>query len=310
MEGTTVGTDTIVIGENLVDLLVHSDRVEAVVGGGPLNVARTLARLNSPVTLVSGISGDAFGTTIRSALAADGVLLADNAINSRPTTMAVVTLGPSGPRYHFHLQNTAAFDVALPSIADARALYVGTLGLIVEPMASVSEAAFLSAPSSTLRIIDPNCRPSATADPDGFRARLSRLIAVADVVKVSVEDLDFLYGPGDHDRALALLDAGATMVIVTDGPEPISVWHHDYRLTVPVVPAMVVDTVGAGDSFIGGFIAWWLGHKLSPQDLATASLVHSAIEAASDISRRTCEQAGANPPYASDLTGLAAWGWL
>jgi len=310
MEGLAVGADTVVIGENLVDLLVHSDHVEAVVGGGPLNVARTLARLNSPVTLVSGISGDAFGSTIRSALVADGVSLADNAVNSLPTTMAVVTLDPAGPRYHFHLQNTAAFDVALPTVADARALYVGTLGLIVDPMASVSEAAFVGAPSSTLRIIDPNCRPSATADPDGFRARLSRLFGVADVVKVSVEDLDFLYGPGDHSRALTLLEAGATMVVVTDGPEPLSVWHRDYRLTVPVVPAKVVDTVGAGDSFIGGFIAWWLGHHLSPADLATAPLVRSAIEAASDISRRTCEQAGANPPYASELAGLEAWDWL
>lgn len=301
---------TVVIGENLVDLLVHNDRVDAVIGGGPLNVARTLARLNSPTSLLSGISDDAFGQQIRRALELDNVSLIEPGASALPTTLAVVTVDPAGPRYHFHLQHTAAFAVQSPEIVDARALYVGTLGLIVEPMASASEHAFLSAPPTVLRVIDPNCRPSATSDPSCYRDRLRRLFAVADVVKVSVEDLDFLFGPGNHDRARSILDQGARTVVVTDGPHPISLWHASYCTTVAVPAAAVVDSVGAGDSFIGGFIAWWLGHQLSPADLADEATVTTAIVAASAISRHTCEQAGANPPYAAQVANLPSWQWL
>ena len=301
---------TIVIGENLVDLLVRDDGVEAVSGGGPMNVARALARLNTPVTFVSGVSGDAFGAEIRASLTADGVAIAADGVSNLPTTLAVVTMDPAGPRYHFHLNGTAAFAVAPLDSPAPQALYVGTLGLVVEPMASVSERAFESAPNETLRVMDPNCRPSATSDPERYRQRIRHLAALADIVKVSVEDLDFLFGPGGHDRASALLSLGARLVLVTDGPNPISVWHADYQTSVPVVAASVVDTVGAGDSFIGGFIAWWLGHHLAPTDLADEATVTAAIVAASEISRRTCERAGAQPPYAAELNSSPSWHWL
>jgi len=302
---------TVVIGENLVDLLVHPDHLDGITGGGPLNVARTMARLGSSASFLSGISADAFGQRIRAELTADGVTLLVPTPSPLPTTMAVVTLGQSGPSYHFHLANTASFAIPDADIESPAALYVGTLGLLIEPMASIGERLFLATPPATLTIVDPNCRPSATTDYDGYRARLQRMYARADVVKVSVEDLDYLApGVAYEVAAQEILAAGARLVLITDGPNPVRAVHASYHVAVEVPPTEIVDTVGAGDSLTGGFISWWLGNDYTPADLNDADLVTAALQGAIEISRRTCQQAGAQPPRADDVRGLPAWAWL
>jgi len=303
-------SEILVVGENLVDLLVHPDRVDAVIGGGPLNVARTLARLGASSHFLSGISADAFGLQIRDSLVADGVQFAQPAASELPTTLAIVTMDPAGPSYHFHLQATAAFAVEAPALTNPAVLYAGTLGLLVEPMASLGEHLFCAASSATLTVLDPNCRPSATFDPPAYFNRLQRMYQRADVVKVSVEDLDFL-GDGERDAtARAILGAGARCVIITDGPGVVRVLHRDYDITVPVPATDIVDTVGAGDSLTGGFIAWWMGHNYGRNELDDVALVTSAITAAIEISRRTCQRPGAQPPFAVDVRGLDGWNWL
>jgi len=303
-------SEILVIGENLVDLLVHPDHVDAVIGGGPLNVARTLARLGASAHFLSGISADAFGIQIRHSLTTDGVQLAQPGESALPSTLAIVTMDPAGPSYHFHLQATSAFAITPPADDSPDVLYVGTLGLLVEPMASVGEQLFCEAPSSTLTVLDPNCRPSATFDPPSYFSRLQRMYQRADVVKVSVEDLDFLGGDDRVEAAHSILAAGARCVIVTDGPDPVRVLHREYELAIPVPPTDIVDTVGAGDSLTGGFIAWWTGHNFGRTELDDATLVSDGISAAIEISRRTCQQPGAQPPYAADVRELDSWRWL
>lgn len=308
-----------VLGENLVDLLVAKDAtVNAVIGGGPLNVARTVARLGAEAHFVSGVSGDAFGALVRQSLQESGVRLATDEVLVQPTTLAVVELDPSGPRYHFHLTDTAAFSLdattttaALDEVAHWSAMYFGTLGLLVEPMASLGEAIIMDAPRDTLIVIDPNCRPSAVNDAGAYRARVARLCTRADVVKVSTEDLDYLYPGRTHDAsARAILELGTQCVIVTDGPEPVRAITARLQVSVRVEPTDVVDTVGAGDALVGAFITWWTGHDLHRDALGDASLLTSALGAAIEVSRLTCQRAGAQPPWRDEVVALDDWRWL
>ncbi len=308
-----------VLGENLVDLLVSGDgTVNAVVGGGPLNVARSIGRLGGDARFISGVSSDAFGAFVRAALADSHVELTLDTPKVQPTTLAVVELNPQGPRYHFHLSDTAAFalDVhettnAVRAIAKLAAMYFGTLGLLVEPMASLGEALIMDAPVETLVVIDPNCRPHAVRDQAAYRSRVDRLSARADVVKVSTEDLEYLHpGVSPLEGARQMLRLGATCVIVTDGGAPVTVTTDEWTIDVAVAPTRVVDTVGAGDALVGGFMTWWTGHGLSRQDLHDPSILEEAVAAAIEISRLTCQRAGAQPPRRADVANLEGWRWL
>ncbi len=308
-----------VLGENLVDLLVSRDgTVNAVIGGGPLNVARTIARLGTPAHFISGVSSDAFGALVREALRESAVHLALDEPRNEPTTLAVVELDPAGPRYHFHLNDTAAFTVdaaalslALGRVAHWSAIYVGTLGLLVEPMASLGESVVTNAARDTLIMVDPNCRPSAVRDAAGYRARVARVCARADVVKVSTEDLDFLYPRLTHDEGVdQILGLGARCVILTDGPAPVRAMTARCQVSVTVAPTDVVDTVGAGDALVGGFLTWWTGHDLHRDELDDATTLAAAVTAATDVARLTCERAGAQPPWRGEVTALESWRWL
>ncbi len=308
-----------VLGENLVDLLVSRDgTVNAVIGGGPLNVARTVGRLGGDARFISGVSADAFGTFVREALAESGVELTLATPLNQPTTLAVVELNAQGPRYHFHLTDTAAFTLdalattrALNAIPDLAAIYFGTLGLLVEPMASLGESLVVEAPSETLVVIDPNCRPSAIRDHDAYRARVARLSARADVVKVSTEDLEYLHpGVSSLEAARAMVHQGATCVIVTDGAAPVTALTSELVVSVAVAPTTVIDTVGAGDALVGGFITWWTGHELARHHLHDAATLHDAVAAAIEVSRLTCQRAGAQPPRRDEVLELREWRWL
>jgi len=307
------------MGENLVDLLVDPEHhVTAVVGGGPLNVARTIGRLGGDVHFVSGVSADAFGAFVREALDDSGVQLALTTTLDQPTTLAIVEIDQPDPRYHFHLSETASFALdreatiqAIAQVTPLVAIYFGTLGLVVEPMASLGEMIIMGIPRDTLVVIDPNCRPSAVVDRDGFCDRVARLCTRADVVKVSRDDLDFLF-PESEPLAAArrVVDLGARCVILTDGARPVTVVTEHFELTAEVAPTVVIDTIGAGDALVGGFLTWWTGHALTRDDLHDATMLAAAVAAAIDISRLTCQRAGATPPRRDDVVDLAGWRWL
>lgn len=308
-----------VLGENLVDLLISPDAsINAVVGGGPLNVARTIGRLGGEAHFVSGISSDIFGDVVRESLEESGVNVALPEALIEPTTLAVVELNALGPRYHFHLNNTAAFCLdtsattsALAAISDLSAMYFGTLGLLVEPMASLGEALIMSSPVHTLIVIDPNCRPSAVRDHEEYRARVARLSSRADVVKVSAEDLEYLHPElSRRDAARRVLGHGATCVVVTDGAAAVTILTKHFEVTESVAPTPVVDTVGAGDALVGGFLRWWTGHDLTSRDLDNSDALGCAIGAAIEISRLTCQRAGAEPPRHDEVRALPGWRWL
>ena len=284
-------------------------------GGGPFNAARTIARLGQPARFLGRFSTDPFGDMLAGQLTSDQVELALPDRVPEPTPLAIVALSGAGiPRYWFHLTGTAAFVLDQASAAgalsaDVTAVHVGTLGLVVEPMATEVERLAHSLPASVLLFVDPNWRESAIPDAAAHRDRIRRLMPRTDILKTSTEDLGHL-APGRSvpDAAAMLLGWGARCVLVTDGPAPVRAYTATDRLEVAVPPLPVVDTVGAGDAFGGGFLAWWAEHGLAREDLTQTGPLRAAVTAAALVAALTCGRAGADPPWRRDLGGAQDWG--
>jgi fructokinase len=315
----------VVAGEVLVDLVVRADgRVDARLGGGPYNTARTLARLGAATTFFGGLADDRFGRLLRGALDAEGVAIGVAGPSAAPTTLALVDLDQAGvASYAFYLTGTAAADLDYPALAaafhatlagapatagPAVAVHVGALGLVMEPIGSAVERLLLAdVPPDALVMLDPNCRPGAVADRAAYLGRIGRIAARADVVKASVEDIAYLYPGPPAEAAELLLAAGPALVLVTDGPRPARAFLPGAVLTVEVPAVDVVDTIGAGDAFGGGFLAWWSANDLTRADLKRPSLVRAAVQAAAAAAAATCGRAGADPPTLADLQARRQW---
>ncbi|MEA2166918.1 MAG: fructokinase [Solirubrobacteraceae bacterium] len=269
-------------------------------GGGPFTTARTLARLGRPAWFAGALSTDGLGARLRAALVADGVRLDTVALVDAPTTLALADVDAEGvARYRFYVEGTSApmFESAtLPN--GTAALHVGTLGLVLEPMASVIEDLVITAPLDTLVMVDPNCRPDLIGDRAAYRARLDRVLARADLVKASVEDLAYLEPdarPAEAARRLGL------PAVVTAGAEGALVVTREDAVSVPARRVRVVDTIGAGDSFGGGLLAWWTERGLGHTALGeTAALVEAAAFGVK-VSAHVVARAGAVPPLRSQV---------
>jgi fructokinase len=312
----------VVAGEVLVDLVVRADGVvDARLGGGPYNTARTLARLGVSTTFFGGLADDRFGRLLRRALDAEGVAIGVPGPSAAPTTLALVDLDQAGvASYAFYLTGTAAADLDYPPLAAAFAailaqaraavaVHVGALGLVMEPIGSAVERLVLAdVPPDALVMLDPNCRPGAIADRAAYLGRIGRIAARADVVKASVDDLAYLYpGSTAAEAAELLLAGGSALVLVTDGPRPARAFLPGAVLAVEVPAVNVVDTIGAGDAFGGGFLAWWSANGLTRSDLKRPPLVRTAVQAAAAVSAATCGRPGADPPTLAELQVGHAW---
>lgn len=304
----------IVAGDALVDLIVRSDgSITAVPGGGPYNSARAIGRLGTQVSWIGGLSTDRFGRELEAGLTGAGVDLSMAQRTDLPTTLALAEIGADGAAsYRFYTDSTSAPSVypegltgGLPAEADA--VLTGTLGFVLEPMATTLEGMVASLPPDLLLMIDPNCRPSITRDPDAFRARLTRVLARADVVKVSTEDLAFLV-PGSHtEAAVAFVQSlGPRVVLVTDGPAPVRVRVDGVEHQVPAPTVEVVDTIGAGDTFGGAFLACLVQGGGGRHSAGDTEAVLRAARFAVRASAFVCQQAGANPPTLDELGGWPA----
>lgn len=305
-----------VVGEALIDLVVDDEgAVAARPGGGPFNTARTLGRLGSATTFVGRLSGDAFGRLLRASLCRDGVELGVPAATAAPTTLAVADISPGGAAsYAFHLAGTAAADLDYPALSAAlpdevSAVHVGTLALVMEPIASAVERLMADVPPDVLVMVDPNCRPAVIADRDAYLDRFEGMMRRADAVKVSVEDLDYLCpGVPAEVAATTLLGEKLALVLVTDGPRQARAFLPSGEVSVPVPEVEVVDTIGAGDAFGGAFLAWWSANGLGRDDLRQADPVRAALRAAAEVAAVTCTRQGAEPPWLAEMhEQSAAW---
>jgi fructokinase len=299
----------VVAGEALVDLVLdETDRLIGHPGGGPYNVARTLARLEQPTRYLGRISTDRLGSRLRAELEADGVGLESVVTTDDPTTLAIAETDSSGiATYHFYTAGTStpgltpeAALAALPG--DVAMLHIGTLGIVLEPMASALQAIVEQASADTLVALDPNCRPGVIPDESAYRERLTTLLGRTDLLKASEDDLAWLVPGADPvDAARSLLREGPPVAVVTRGSRGAVVVTATDAVEVPAVEAKLVDTIGAGDSFGGALLAWLHERDLRREDLRRLDLVVEAARFACLVAARTVERAGAVPPRAAEL---------
>ena len=291
----------VVSGEALVDLVLSADgSIAGHPGGGPYNVARTLGRLEQAVAYLGCVSDDSFGRHLRRRLEDDGVS-ADAIVSTHaPTTLALAELDAGGSaRYRFYAAGTSAPGLGLEAARAAlpermSAFYLGTLGLVFEPLASTLEALVGELDDGTLVALDPNCRPPAIEDEAAYRARLGRLLERTDLLKASVEDLAWL-DPGADPVAAArgLLARDGAVAIVTVGPDGALVVSGGDVVEIPAVEVEVVDTIGAGDAFMGALLARWRG--------GGGDQLEEAARFACRVAGLTCARAGADPPLLAEL---------
>jgi len=293
----------VVAGEALVDLVPgQDDALRAHPGGGPFNTARTIGRLGQPVAFLGRLSCDRFGRTLEAMLEADGVGLGCVVRTDEPTTLALAEVDAAGAaRYRFYERATSAPGLepaealaALPP--DVTVLHVGTLGIHLEPIATAVEALVERVAGTALVVVDPNVRAGVLADPAAFRARLDRLLERADLLKLSEDDLAWLTPGMAPDEGVRSLLGGARAGVVTLGGQGALVVGPAGAMRVAAPAVDVVDTIGAGDAFGGGLVAWWHMRDLGRDPLGDLDTLVEATTFACRVAALTCARAGATPP--------------
>lgn len=302
-----------VLGECVADAFAEPGAGElslrVLAGGGPANTAVGLARLGTPTRLLARLSGDVFGRLFRARLLESGVDLSGATAAAEPSTLAVAEVGADGQAsYSFHAEGTADWQWTRAELAGADpggsvCVHTGSLALVRDPGGPLVEELLARARTYATVSVDPNIRP-ALVDPEVYRARLPGWCAVADILRLSEDDLDAV-APGVSVEAACdgFHAAGARLVVVTRGARGAVASLDGRRVSVPGVPAPVVDTVGAGDAFTAGLLhhlgeRGLLGGRLERLELAE---VAAACAYAARVAALTCAVAGPNPPWAHQV---------
>ncbi|MER7728791.1 carbohydrate kinase [Streptomyces sp. NPDC096323] len=311
-----------VLGECVADAFTrpasapHELDLHVLPGGGPANTAVALARLGTPSRFLARLSGDVFGRLFRDRLEASGVDLSDAVVASEPSTLAVAELDAQGQAaYAFHAHSTADWqwsgaELAGVDLSSTACLHTGSLALVQQPGAAVVEEFLAAAASRTTISIDPNVRP-LLVQPATYRERLRHWCRLADILRLSEDDVRLLLPETPLDQACDFWHAaGARLIVVTRGAEGALVSLDGERVHVPGVTARVVDTVGAGDSFTAGLL-----HHLGARGLLGGRLtglglgeVAEACLFAAQVAALTCSVAGPNPPWRSQLPAFPSTG--
>ena len=290
-----------VCGEVLIDILPTGP----VVGGGPANTAKALARLGHDVHFIDGISNDTYGQVARTELLRDGVNLDLALASDKPTCTASVTLDAAGgASYEFLIDGTATFDFAPSWLPDPyrfqpQVLHIGTLVTVIEPGASALYDWAMQVAEFAPIVFDPNIRPSVQPDRDLYEAAVEKWAALSAVIKVSDDDLAWLFPEVSiDDVANRWINDGVFLVVITRGANGIVGYTEDGRVEVPGVKVDVVDTVGAGDTVGAILVEAMIEHGLIE---LRGDRLHEVLSRAAHAAAITCSRQGAQPPYKHEL---------
>jgi len=301
-------------GEALIDMLPRTLPDGAgvllpVPGGALFNTSVALGRLGAPAGYFGGLSTDLFGERLAAQLASSGVDISLCPRSLRPTTLAFVELVDGSARYTFYDEGTAGRCLAeadLPALPDAAtALHFGAISLAQEPCGGAFEALFHREAAGRVVSLDPNIRPGFIKDEDAYRARLGRMFARADIIKLSDEDIAWI-AAGEAEDALVdrWLAGGASLVVITAGAEGACGRLARDRVEIAARPSTVVDTVGAGDAFTAGLLAGLDRRGLMAKDRIaslTADDLSEAMDLAATVSAIVVSRAGADPPWQDEI---------
>jgi len=276
-----------------------------VVGGGPANTAKALAKLGIDTQFIEGISSDVYGQMAKHELKTAGVKLDYVKNSDKPTCLAVVSLSESGSAtYEFVIKNTATFDFDIEWLPNPQAnrpslLHIGTLAAVIEPGASVLfEWAQVVAKVAPL-VFDPNVRPAVIGDREQYVAQVERWVSISSAIKVSDEDIKWLYPSLDVEQVVNdWLIKGPSLIVVTYGEKGLTGYQKGEKVIVDAVKVKVVDTVGAGDT-VGAILVKAI--VKDGLDSLTGSRLKSMLKRAAKAAAITVSRVGANPPTSEEL---------
>lgn len=302
-------------GEALIDMLPRTSTLgepafSPYAGGAVFNTAIALGRLGAPAAFFSGVSTDMLGEILADTLTASKVDTSYCARSSRPTTVAFVKLVNGQATYAFYDEGTAGRMLSvddLPTLpASIGTLFFGGISLVNDPAASTYEALQARESGTRVTMIDPNIRPGFIAGKeDQYRARIERMIARADIVKLSDEDLHWLMGAGDLEAlSRQILSKGPKIVFITEGAAGARAITATQNRFVAATPVTVADTVGAGDTFNAGALAAL--HAIGALTKSRLAMISdteldAALTLGTSAAAVTVSRPGANPPWAHEL---------
>jgi fructokinase len=294
-----------VTGEVLIDLIPDGVERKAVVGGGPANTAKALAKLGIATQFIDGISTDMYGQMALKQLHQDGVLLDYVKFSDKPTCLAIVSLNNAGSAtYEFLIDGTATFEYTSDWLPDPitlkpSLLHIGTLVTAIEPAASVLHKWASVVKGVAPIVFDPNIRPAVMADRKEYVRQVEKWIGISSAVKVSDDDIYWLYPDKSiDDVANAWLAMGPELIVVTFGDKGLSGYRKGEKVSVDAKKVVVADTVGAGDT-VGAILV----EAIVEEGLAnlTGQLLIAKLERAAKAAAITVSRTGALPPGRDEI---------
>jgi fructokinase len=294
-----------VCGEVLIDLIPDGTERKAVIGGGPANTAKALAKLAITTQFIDGISTDKYGQMALKELQKDGVLLDYVKFSDKPTCLAIVSLNSKGgATYEFVIDDTATFDFShswLPDAADKKPLllHIGTLVIAIEPAASVLFEWAKKVASVAPIVFDPNIRPAVMSDRNEYVKQVERWVSISNAVKVSDDDIYWLYPGEDLDKVTKRwLGMGPELIVVTFGDKGLAGYRENSKISVDAKKVVVADTVGAGDTVGAILVEAIIEDGL---DKLTSERLSLMLDRAARAAAITVSRSGALPPGRDEI---------
>ena len=294
-----------VAGEVLIDLIPEGADRKPVVGGGPANTAKALAKLGIDTQFIDGISSDQYGQMAKNELKTAGVKLGYVKYSDKPTCLAIVSLSESGSAtYEFVIENTATFNFThnwLPNPKTDRPslLHIGTLATVIEPGASVLFEWAQSVAKVAPIVFDPNIRPAVIGDRKQYLAQVERWVSISSAIKVSDDDIKWLYPSLEIDQVVNnWLKKGPSLVVVTYGDKGLTGYRKSEMVSAEAVKVKVLDTVGAGDTVGAILVEAIVNDGL---ENLTGLRLETMLKRAAKAAAITVSRVGANPPTSEEL---------